>query len=338
MTQTANQSELVKYQTEYPEDEIELIDLLRVIWKWKYLIMGGTLVCAIAAMVISSIIPKIYRIEMIIRPGILSIGEDGNAKYIDTPRNIKALIDTGAFERKILENLDESNRSDIPKDLRFEVMLPNESNTLKINYDSSQIEQAIEILELLGKFLIMEYSSIVKYFQYESDSVLNVRKGEIQNIRTVKRSNQINIINIEKRIHELESEIVFINENTAHLNKERNQFLSKGKDENNILSVILYSNTIQQNLQLANDYKDENKNLMAGKETELQKISELENQLQRQLTEIDKLKFKKTNIQSIQIIQKPYSSPYPIKPNKRLNVILAATIGIFIMVILAVFY
>ncbi len=71
MTQAVNQSEPVRSQTDYPEDEIELIDLLRVIWKWKYLIIGGTLVCAIAAMVISSIMPKIYRIETIIRPGIL---------------------------------------------------------------------------------------------------------------------------------------------------------------------------------------------------------------------------------------------------------------------------
>ena len=68
MSQKANHSEPVSKQAEYPEDEIELIDLLRVIWKWKYLIIGGTLVCAIAAMVISSIMPKIYRIETVIHP------------------------------------------------------------------------------------------------------------------------------------------------------------------------------------------------------------------------------------------------------------------------------
>jgi hypothetical protein len=27
----------------YPEDEIELMDYLLVIWKWKYLIIAGTL-------------------------------------------------------------------------------------------------------------------------------------------------------------------------------------------------------------------------------------------------------------------------------------------------------
>jgi len=30
----------------YPEDEIELMDYLLVIWKWKYLILAGTLTFA----------------------------------------------------------------------------------------------------------------------------------------------------------------------------------------------------------------------------------------------------------------------------------------------------
>jgi capsular polysaccharide biosynthesis protein len=111
--------------------------------------------------------------------------------------------------------------------------------------------------------------------------------------------------------------------------------LSKGKDESNILSVILYSNTIQQNLQLSNDYKTEIKDLKLKKETELQQISERENELQMRLAEMENLKIKKSNIQNLQIIQKPYSGKYPVKPNKMLNVILAASVGMFAMIFLA---
>ncbi len=35
------------------EDTIELIDLLRVVWKWKWFIIIFTLICAIGAGVIS---------------------------------------------------------------------------------------------------------------------------------------------------------------------------------------------------------------------------------------------------------------------------------------------
>ncbi len=335
MTQTASQSEPLKYQTDYPEDEIELIDLLRVIWKWKYLIIGGTLVCAIAATVISLILPKIYRIETVIRPGILSIGEQGEKIYIDTPENIKALIETGIFDNEILNSLGKPGMDNVPKALRFKITLPKNSSTIKVGYESSLIEQGIETLDYLGRLLIKEYRNLVKYYQVEVDRDINIKKAEIKNISTIKQSNESSIKNIEKRIHELETEIVLINENTASLNKERKKLLLQEKDESSILSVILYSNTIQQNLQLSNVYKDEINELRINREIELQKISQLENEFQILVTEIDSLAFKKNSIQNIQIMQKPYSSPYPIKPRKKLIVILAVFVGIFAMTILA---
>jgi len=42
------------YPPQY-EDEINLIDLLRVLWKWKWLIIGGTLICAVAVMGITMV-------------------------------------------------------------------------------------------------------------------------------------------------------------------------------------------------------------------------------------------------------------------------------------------
>ncbi|MBW2545529.1 MAG: hypothetical protein JRD43_08815, partial [Deltaproteobacteria bacterium] len=50
---TERDSSQQPYPQNYPpyyEDEINLIDYLRVLWKWKWLIMAGTLICAIAAM------------------------------------------------------------------------------------------------------------------------------------------------------------------------------------------------------------------------------------------------------------------------------------------------
>ena len=313
MKQSAGQSESVNKQAEYIEDEIELIDLLRVIWKWKFIIIGGTFVCAAAALVISMVMPKIYRIETVIRPGILSIEAEGDNIYIDTPENIKALIETGIFDNEILSSLSKIGTDNIPKDLQFNITLPKDSSTMRVGYESSHIEQGVEILSILGRLLTEEYRNLVKYYQNEIDRDINIKKAEIQNATTIKQSNESKIKNIEKRIHELESEIVLINENTAGLNKERNKLLSKNKDESSILSVLLYSNTIQQNLQLANEYKDELKNYKLQKETELQNNSVHENELQRLLAEIDILEFKKNNIQNIQILRKPASNAFPVE-------------------------
>ena len=240
------------------------------------------------------------------------------------------------FQKRFLDNLDKSNTPDIPGELHFKVTLPKSSVTLKINYDTPHVEQGIVILKLLSRFLIEEYGNLAEYFQNEIDRDINIEKAGVQKISTMRRSHETNIANITKRIQELETEIVFIDKNTTYLNKERNKLLSKGKDESNILSVILYSNTIQQNLQLANDYKIVINDLKLKKETELQQISELENELQQRLAEKENLNIKKSNIQNIQVIQKPYSSKYPIKPKKRLNVILAVFVGIFAMIFLTV--
>ena len=54
MTETANKAEHIQENTVIFGDEIELIDLLLIIWKWKYLILAGTLVCALVAAIVSS--------------------------------------------------------------------------------------------------------------------------------------------------------------------------------------------------------------------------------------------------------------------------------------------
>ncbi len=73
-------------------DEIELIEILRVIWKWKYLILVGTLVFALAAGVISSNRPKVYRISMVFQPAVVDIDTRGKKKYVDSVNNMKEII------------------------------------------------------------------------------------------------------------------------------------------------------------------------------------------------------------------------------------------------------
>ena len=51
------------------EDEIEIIDIFRILWKWKILIIVGTLVFGAGAVFYSLQVPKIFKAEMIIQPG-----------------------------------------------------------------------------------------------------------------------------------------------------------------------------------------------------------------------------------------------------------------------------
>ena len=53
------QTQMEIHKEEYYNDDFELIDILRVIWKWKYIILAGTVVCGLIAAIISFNMRKI---------------------------------------------------------------------------------------------------------------------------------------------------------------------------------------------------------------------------------------------------------------------------------------
>ena len=401
----ANHSESVKSQTDIPEDEIELIDLLRVIWKWKYLIIGGTIVCALAAAIISFAMPKIYSVDMIIEPGILNIISDGGeAKriYIDSPQNIKALIDVGSFENQIIKLLGKvSKNNDFPKTIKFKTSIPKESNALKVSYETYNIEQGLLILTYLNKLLSEKYSQLITYYkkdlyskimqkettlskisakilkvkndistaQSKTDTVVKQKTNKIATIKSGVEAKKNQIRNSQKRIKDVQLEIVRITKNTDFLIEERNRLLASEKRETNILSSVIYINTIQQNIAYSNNLKNEinngnnqiirdqadierlenevsdldvqKENLI--KQTKYQistlksQINDLESQRKYTSEEIKILEFQKDNVQNIQILKPPANYPDPIKPKKKLIVILATFIGVFMMLFLSFF-
>ena len=313
------------------------MDYLQVIWKWKYLIIVGTVVCGVIAAIISLNMNKIYSIGMVLRPGILSIGEQGKNIYIDSPQNIKALIESGTFSNDILSYLNDSKMDKVPKKLDFEVTIPKQSNTIKVRYEVADKKLGVIIQNRLSKLLLETYNKLVQYFKNEYDMKLNLLTSETDYNKSAIQSYKRNVKNLEKRIDELTSEIELIKNNTTNLIMERNKLLSKNPKENNILSALLYSNTFQKNLELSNNYQNEINDYKLKKEGELQKIEQSENEIAKKLNEIKNLQFKKDNIQNIQILRPATSSPNPIKPKTKLNVILALVAGLFIMLFLAFF-
>jgi capsular polysaccharide biosynthesis protein len=272
---------------EYFEDEIELIDILRVIWKWKYLIIAGTIFCGVIAAIISLNMAKIYSIDVVLRPGILDIGDSEENVYIDTPQNIKALIDSEMFNNDILNYLNEIKMENIPKKLEFKVRIPKDSDTIKVEHETDNIKRGMFIQDRLIKLMLDTYSSKVKYFENEFDMKIKEKnndiskiindisktKSDIASIKTTTKNklkqndnkisvlmkkkeaqnNQIN--NLKKRIVDIEKEIGRISKNADSLIEERNKFLSSAKNENNILSTLIYSNTIQQNISYMNSLR-----------------------------------------------------------------------------------
>ena len=288
------------------EDTIELIDYLRVVWKWKWMIILVTLGCMITAGVISLKMPRIYQVSMMIEPGAINLDPEGRPIYLDSPLNIKSKIDSQAYNRKISKILNAD-----PKELNlgFKTIQPGNSNTLKISLEANDTSRSIQALSTL-------FHELVKEYQHYVDS----RKSELDQ-KIAMNERQINVSAGEKKY--LEKEINTMEANTNRIIEERNMLIKKGGKNPDKLSLLIYSNIIQQNMAHNNDLNRQLGWLMV--------------KIERMKSEIETLKIEKESIENIKLIQKPQSSLYPIKPKKKLNVMLAFVIGFFISIFLAFF-
>lgn len=328
----AHQPRTDTHKIEHYEDEIELIDILRVLWKWKYFIITGTIVFGLSAAIISFKMVKIYSIDMVVRPGILKLGEGGNDIYIDSPQNIKDLIDSGTYNNNILNYLNDTRKGPVPKELYFKVTIPNKSNTVNVRYKTANINQGMIIQNRLSKLLAETYSKKIQYFKNEYDTKQSLLKNEIVSNRNAIQYHKRNVKNIEKRIDDLVHEIELVKKNAIDLVEERNKTVPKNLKENNILSTLVYANSIQQSLQLLNYYQNEIDNYKKNKEDELQKINEKEHSIDKNSIDKKSLQIKKDNIQNIQLIHAPKRSAYPIKPKILLIVSSAIILGLFLTI------
>ena len=122
-------------------DEIELIEILRVVWKWKYLILAGTLVFALVAGVISSNRPKVYRINMVLKPGVVRIDRFGRRIYLDSAVNMKALLEAEIFSNEVITYLETLNVKNRPGQVKFRIDAPKKSSFLKISYEKQELKK-----------------------------------------------------------------------------------------------------------------------------------------------------------------------------------------------------
>jgi chromosome segregation ATPase len=214
---------------------------------------------------------------------------------------------------------------------------------------------------------ILKVKNDISTAQSKNDTVLKQKTNKIATIKAGEEAKKNQIGNSQKMIKNVQLEIGRIDKNTDFLIEERNKLLASEKNDDNILSSVIYINTIQQNIAYSNNLKNkihnvnnliirdqadierlENKirdldvqkeNLI--KQTKYQiatlqsQIKDLESQIDYTSEEIKILEFKKDNVQNIQILKPPTNYPHSIKPNKKLNVILATVIGIFLMVFLS---
>ncbi len=177
------------------EEEIELIDYLRVIWKRRWLIVGGTLACMIVALVVSLIQPEMYQTTL-----DLKIGQVWQ-NPVDDPNLVAAVINNEPFLDKVRQKTGLSYTAYKMKKGNTVVAKVVDKAPLLVNVVTREHspEKAVELAETVADLVIHEHqlrfdelmSEHIRY-EKELEGQVQAMQREIQELETTLKRQRTN--------------------------------------------------------------------------------------------------------------------------------------------------
>ncbi len=355
----------------YPEDEIDLAQLVGVIWRRRWAIVAVTAVCFAVALAYCLIAPKQYLISGQVAPGITGYSQDGAVQRSLTPKGIQEWFDKDAY----LSALSAKLPSDQLKKIDISASTPRGSNVVTLRLYWPDPTKGVEILgsviESLSGSSSSRLSKSLRVSRRMLDQAIKGRQNALARVE-LERKRLERSIELEKNrlglirqgiraledkiaqtnwlIRDINGEIKTINSNTRDLIRLRDALATDRKADK--LSILMYSNIIQQNLSYAIDLRKEVSSLQdrvydlelakKGKEVELAKeqtkIKDMQQKLTKDLplrkaaieTDIKTLMAKKESLAPVEVVQPPFSSLEPKRPKVKMILALSLVMGIFI--------
>jgi len=359
-------------------DEIELMDILLVIWKRKWLIILPTLLCVIAAGVYSFLLPQKWEVDAIIQPSKLFIqNEQGEFQevLVTDPNQITGQINGASYDRLISAELNVELRK-FPK-LKAETL--RNTNLVRVSIREEDTQKAESILLSLFKHLkveldrkvdvemkgidtkITENENLIKLKEFNIKDALNgIKMEEIeknkmrQEILSAKNKLKIS----EEREKNILEEMKTVKQRIDEIEAQQKEALAQKKEGSEAISLLLYSNEVQNNFRYFNilDEKLSNEKIIRENldlfikerkesikmlDTQIENlntgIDKIKNEIDNTKNDISLLRERKGQIDYAQLIKEPTPSLYPVSPRKKLNVAIAGILGLMIFTILAFF-
>jgi uncharacterized protein involved in exopolysaccharide biosynthesis len=320
-----------------PQDQVELMDYLNVLWRRKWLIILPTLLLTVGAAATSLLLPHKWEVDGLIQPSKLFVRNESGilseVVFVD-PIQVASQINRETYNRPIAaeHNLDPRN---FPK-LKAESLA--ETNLIHVSLRDSDIGRAKTILSSLFSRLKAELDGKAEIELKGVDSQINWNRIEKARFEAEIKIAKNKVRLAETRIKQIEREMDSNRSRVGTLEKEQMATLKSGnKDEAQSLALLLYSNEIQQSLQYLNtlqdlldDKKIEEENLNTEIEDKEKKILQIDNAIQV-LTD------KKGLIDYTRLVKEPTASVNPVFPSRRLIVAVAFVAGFLVFAFLALF-
>jgi capsular polysaccharide biosynthesis protein len=229
------------------EDEIELADLAAVLFRWKWLIVGLTVVFALLTFAVTSMMTEKYKAVTMLEIGLFST-EDGY-ETVEAPKAIKNRVGSlaKAIGRQMARDLPVSGEGpavklgfSVNKDLKIEV--PDEGRVVSLELTAPMESEALAFLSATGERLIGDHNRI--FDQHENHLINKIQHNEVSlreiDIQVNKILNHIAELKrqYEKMISEKKNRIALLNHSIQNL--ESNKKVLKEK-----INIALLNHSIQ---------------------------------------------------------------------------------------------
>jgi len=229
--------------------------------------------------------------------------------------------------------------SELQTDYEIGVLRKKQEYQEKISKRNNMIESLLLERKDLGKKI-----SLKENFIKEKYAQIDIQKSSLDIM--------------DQRIADMVQELKDVKKNTDNIIVQRENFLKDpAKNPDSGLADLLYSTTIQQNVAFFNTLQNQISDLKIEKEqskavlkTLEKEIDDLKLDIERMKIEmnegiateidgikieIDELQNRISHVQNIKMISEPSASTLPIKPNKKLNIMLSLFIGLILSVFIA---
>ncbi len=175
------------------DHEVDLIDYLNVIWKRKYLIIGGTLLAAAAALVVSLGIPKTYEVSRTIQigklPGGIHAGKMIEGKFIETREALIGHLKDHRVLKMLMEKVHSGGKTNTEMDAVLSISTkPNSAVRYKVQ--THDPKAVVRIADAMAEYIIKIHKpvfdkglQITKEHEAELASTIRNLEAEIQNMK-----------------------------------------------------------------------------------------------------------------------------------------------------------
>lgn len=299
------------------QENTELIEYLRVFWKWKLLIILVTLVCAVTSGVVSFVLPKIYQSSTILEVGRAPRHRGTDREQIEPIEDIESIsevLQSDEILSKIKEKLNlHTTLERIRALLDVEPILGKyigsrlQARLIKITFEDQNPQLAVDVLNTLSDSLIEQHLQEYQASIESLDEEMNNSQDEI-NLQD----------DYQKVVRE---EIKVAEKAIAETKDELSQLSLKNMSP---LEVLFLRTTLGDREDRIADFRRE--------------LKDVELSIQHLKNEVVYLEYMRAVSENTKVRDKAIKSDTPIKPRKKLNIIVGGVLGLVVAIMLAFFF